>query len=58
MKKLLQVKSLVTLSLTLGFLYLSLKGTIESKDYFTVFCIVITYYFNKRDSDENGTKNS
>lgn len=41
---LLSVKSLVTLTLTAVFAYMSLAGTI-SQDFMTVYAIVIAFYF-------------
>lgn len=42
---LLSVKSLVTLSLTIVFSVLALRGDITGKDFLTIFLTVITFYF-------------
>ena len=42
---LLSVKSLVTLSLTIVFAVLALRGDITCKDFLTIFLTVITFYF-------------
>ena len=42
---LLSVKSLVTLSLTIVFAVLALRGDITGKDFLTIFLTVITFYF-------------
>lgn len=42
---LLSVKSLVTLSLTIVFAVLALRGDITGKDFLTIFLMVITFYF-------------
>lgn len=42
---LLKVKSIVTVILTLVFAYLSITGTIEGKDFLTVFLMVVSFYF-------------
>ena len=42
---LLSVKSLVTLSLTIVFAVLALRGDITGKDFLTIFLTVITLYF-------------
>lgn len=42
---LLSVKSLVTLSLTIVFAILALRGDITGKDFLTIFLTVITFYF-------------
>ena len=42
---LLSVKSLVTLSLTIVFAVLALRGDIAGKDFLTIFLTVVTFYF-------------
>lgn len=42
---LLSVKSLVTLSLTIVFAVLALRGDITGKDFLTIFLMVVTFYF-------------
>ena len=43
--KLLTVKSIVTILLTLVFCYLSVKGVITAELFMTVFTVVIAFYF-------------
>lgn len=43
--KLIDVKSLVTLALTIAFIVLSLKGVIVADQFMTVFTVVISFYF-------------
>ena len=43
--RLLSVKSIVTLLLTVRFGYLAVKGIIEGKDFMTVFLMIISFYF-------------
>jgi hypothetical protein len=43
--KLLNVKSIVTIILTLVFAYLSIVGTITGQDFMTVFAVVIAFYY-------------
>ena len=43
--KLLNVKSIVTIILTLVFAYLSITGTITGQDFITIFSVVIAFYF-------------
>ncbi len=43
--KLLSIKSLVTLAMTLVFCVLALKGTLSGQDFLTVFTTVIAFYF-------------
>lgn len=55
--KLLAVKSIVTIVLTLVFAYLSIIGTITGQDFMTVFAVVIAFYYgtqaDKKSKDEN-----
>ncbi len=43
--KLLTIKSLVTLAMTLVFCVLALKGALTGQDFLTVFTTVIAFYF-------------
>ena len=43
--KLLSIKSLVTLAMTLVFCVLALKGALTGQDFLTVFTTVIAFYF-------------
>lgn len=44
-KKLVNVKSLVTLTLTAVYAYLAVVGNITANDYTTMFYIIISFYF-------------
>jgi F0F1-type ATP synthase assembly protein I len=44
-EKLLTIKSLVTLALTIVFCYLSGTGAISGSEFLTVFATVIAFYF-------------
>lgn len=44
--KLLDVKSVVTLTMTVVFAVLSLRGKITSEQFLTVFTVVISFYFS------------
>ena len=44
-KRLVSVKSIVTLVLTGVFAYLSIVGNMEAKDFLQVFLIIIGFYF-------------
>lgn len=57
LSKLLTVKSLVTLSLTIMFNILAFKGVITGSEFLTIFTIVIGFYFGtqaKKGDDLNG----
>ena len=43
--KLLNVKSIVTLTLTAVFAYLSINGKVSSEQFLTIFTMVISFYF-------------
>ena len=45
LEKLLSVKSVVTILLTLVFCYLSVDGVISAELFMTVFTVVIAFYF-------------
>lgn len=50
--KLINVKSIVTIILTAVFAILSLKGLISSRDFLTVFTVVISFYFGTQAKKE------
>lgn len=64
--KLIDVKSIVTLVLTVVFSYLSIIGVIKAEQFMTVFTVVISFYFGtqvgkkeakeeqEKETDENG----
>lgn len=45
--KLVSVKSVVTIILTVVFAYLAIVGSVTAQDVMTVFMVVITFYFAK-----------
>ena len=49
---LLSVKSIVTISLTIVFAILSLRGVIEGKDFLTIFFSIIAFYFGSQNAKE------
>ena len=48
MKKLLEVKSIVTLALTISFCFLSIKGSINADQFLTVFTVVISFFLGTK----------
>lgn len=53
--KLINVKSIVTLVLTVIFSILALRGVITGSDFLTVFTVIIAFYFGtqtKKDDKE------
>ena len=54
--KLVDVKSLVTLCLTVVFCFLSIKGKVSAEQFLTIFTVIISFYFgtqyNKKDGDD------
>ena len=46
------VKSIVTISLTIAFVILSLRGVIEGKDFLTIFFSIIAFYFGSQNAEE------
>ena len=47
LKKLLQVKKLIALALTIVFSVLAIKGDISSSEFLTIFSMVIAFYFGQ-----------
>ena len=45
LSKLIDVKSIVTILLTLVFAYLSVIGKIQSQEFLTIFTVIISFYF-------------
>lgn len=48
--KLIDVKSMVTLSLTGVFAYLSIIGRLEPADFMMIFAMIMTFYFAKKET--------
>lgn len=54
--KLIDVKSIVTLILTLAFVGLSVTGSIAGDKFFEVFLMIISFYFGTQYQKNNGTE--
>lgn len=52
LNKLLSIKSIVTILLTLLFFILAVKGTIGSQEVMTIFTVVISFYFGTQAKKE------
>lgn len=53
--KLLDLKSIVTLVMTIGLLYGFIANKINSEQFVTFVTMIFTFYFSKKDgSDDNG----
>lgn len=52
-EKLLTIKSIVTILLTVGFLYLSITGKIPPESFLTIFTVVIGFYFGTQHERKN-----
>ena len=56
LKKLIDVKSIVTICLTVVFCALSIKNKISAEQFLTIFTVVISFYFgtqyNKKGGDD------
>ena len=56
LNKLLSVKSIVTILLTMVFCYLSVTGIISAELFMTVFTVVIAFYFGTQaEKKDTGT---
>lgn len=51
--KLLTVKSLVTLMLTIVFCVLAVRGVLTGQEFLTIFTTVIAFYFGTQSAKEN-----
>nr|DAM73481.1 MAG TPA: hypothetical protein [Caudoviricetes sp.] len=57
MKKLLDVKSIVTLALTLVFCILACRKIINAEQFLTIFTTIIAFYFGTQYQKNVETKN-
>ena len=61
-KKLIDVKSIVTISLTILFIILAIKGVIDGREVVTIYTTIIAFYFGTQfkkniDTDTKEVKN-
>lgn len=54
LSKLLSVKSIVTVILTVIFSGLALRGTITGQEFLTIFTVVVSFYFGTQSEKRNG----
>ncbi len=54
LNKLLSVKSIVTLALTIVFCYLAAIEKVETADFLTIFYIIIAFYFGTQAEKKGG----
>ena len=54
--KLIDVKSILTLVLTVVFAVLSVRGTISSSEFLSVFTLIIGFYFGVQHERNSGSK--
>ena len=55
LSKLLTVKSIVTISLTIVFCALTLNGMVSSEQFMTVFTVVVAFYFGVQAEKKNAS---
>lgn len=56
--KLIDVKSIVTILITLVFCYLSVIGNILPDQFITIFMMVISFYFGVQSGKKDGAQNA
>lgn len=56
--KLLTVKSIATLLLTIIFAVLSIRGTISGQEFLTIYTVVISFYFGTQKVKEKNEDKS
>ena len=54
--KLINVKSIVTLILTLVFAYLAIESKISGSEFLTIFTVIIGFYFGTQANKDNDKK--
>lgn len=54
--KLINVKSIITILLTIVFSYLSISGDIQPEQFMTVFTVIISFYFGTQAEKNNNSK--
>lgn len=52
-ESLIDLKSLITIALTIVFCILSFTGVIDVNNFMTIFVMVITYFFTRKGSNNN-----
>ncbi len=55
LSKLINVKSIMTLILTIVFSHLSLTGKIQGQEFLTIFTVIVGFYFGTQSVKNNGT---
>lgn len=53
--KLLSVKSIVTIVLTVVFSYLAVVGAIGGQEFLTIFTVIISFYFGTQTERKNNS---
>ena len=54
--KLIDVKSIMTLVLTMGFLVLTCMGEISGREYLTIFTMIVGFYFGTQSQKKNDSE--
>ena len=54
--KLIDVKSIMTLALTAGFIGLTCTGEISGQDYLTIFVVIVGFYFGTQAQKKNDSE--
>ena len=52
--KLIDLKSIITLALTITLIYGFIAGKIDGKDFLVYVTLVLTFYFAKKDDSKGG----
>lgn len=53
-EKLINVKSIVTITLTAAFTYLSITGTVSADQFIVIFTTIIGFYFGVQKEKKDG----
>jgi hypothetical protein len=52
--KLIDVKSIMTLSLTIGFLILVANGLIDGREFMSIYIMIVGFYFGTQSTKNKG----
>lgn len=56
-ERIISVKSIVTLTLTAVFAYLSIVGTVSGEQFLTIFTMIVSFYFGTQAEKKSGESN-
>lgn len=58
LKKLMNVKSIVTILLTFAFTYLAIVGKVTADEFLTIYSVIVAFYFGTQYEKKNKEDNN